>query len=87
MNVEMAVRFALALEVSTDELLGMAGMKDEHEAGDIPAGRVPQTAKALDVSVEEILGVSQTTARERGPKSQLEKQLEAIADLPRAQQQ
>jgi hypothetical protein len=25
--VEMAVRFALALEVSTDELLGLAGMK------------------------------------------------------------
>jgi transcriptional regulator with XRE-family HTH domain len=59
----------------------------EREAGDIPAGLVPQMAKALDVSVEEILGVSQTTARKRGPKSQLEKQLEAIADLPRAQQQ
>jgi transcriptional regulator with XRE-family HTH domain len=59
----------------------------EREAGDIPARLVPQMAKALDVSVEEILGVSQTTARKRGPKSQLEKQLEAIADLPRAQQQ
>jgi len=59
----------------------------EREAGDIPAGLVPQMAKALDVSVEEVLGVSQTTARKRGPKSQLEKQLEAVADLPRAQQQ
>jgi transcriptional regulator of acetoin/glycerol metabolism len=37
--------------------------------------------------VEEVLGVSRTTARKRGPKSQLEKQLEAIADLPWAQQQ
>lgn len=59
----------------------------EREAGDIPAGLVPQMAKALDVSVEEVLGVPQTAAKKRGPKSQLEKQLEAVADLPRAQQQ
>jgi len=44
-------------------------------------------ARALEVSVEEVLGVSETTPRKRGLKSQLEKQLEAIADLPRPQQQ
>jgi hypothetical protein len=37
--------------------------------------------------VEEVLGVSQIAARKRGPKSQMEKQLESIADLPRARQQ
>lgn len=59
----------------------------EREAGDIPARLVPQMAKALDVSVEELLGVPQVAAKKRGPKSQLEKQLEAVAELPRAQQQ
>jgi len=54
--------------------------------GDIPTGLAPQMAKALNVSVEEVLGVSQTTARKQEPNPQLEKQLEASADLPRAQQ-
>lgn len=44
-------------------------------------------AQALGVSLDELIGGTQTAARKRGPKSQLEKQLEAIADLPRAQQQ
>ncbi|MCW5971683.1 MAG: helix-turn-helix transcriptional regulator, partial [Blastocatellales bacterium] len=59
----------------------------EREAGDIPAGLVSQLARALDVSVEEVLGVPQAAAKKRGPKSQLEKQLEAVAELPRSQQQ
>jgi transcriptional regulator with XRE-family HTH domain len=59
----------------------------EREAGDIPARLVPQMAKALGVSVEEVLGVPQSAAKKRGPKSQLERQLEAVAELPRAQQQ
>jgi transcriptional regulator with XRE-family HTH domain len=59
----------------------------EREAGDIPAGLVPVLAKALDVSLEEVLGVNQSAGKKRGPKSQLERQLEAVADLPRSQQQ
>jgi hypothetical protein len=37
----------------------------EREAVEIPAMLVPHMAKALDVSVEENLEVSQTTARKR----------------------
>lgn len=59
----------------------------EREAGDIPARLVPQMAKALDVSVEELLGVPPVAAKKRGPKSQLEKQLEVVAQLPRSAQQ
>jgi transcriptional regulator with XRE-family HTH domain len=59
----------------------------EREAGDIPAGLVPVLAKALDVSLEEVLGLHQSAGKKRGPKSQLERQLEAVADLPRSQQQ
>ncbi|MCW5969337.1 MAG: hypothetical protein KIT57_12555, partial [Blastocatellales bacterium] len=54
---------------------------------DIPVRLVPPLAQALAISVEEVLGVSQSMTRKRGPKSQLEKQLAAIAELPRAQQQ
>jgi transcriptional regulator with XRE-family HTH domain len=44
-------------------------------------------AQALNVSLDELIGGTPTVAKKRGPKSQLEKQLEAIASLPRAQQQ
>jgi hypothetical protein len=38
--------------------------------------------------MEELLGIDNASQRsKRGPKSQLERQLEAIADLPRNQQQ
>ena len=49
--------------------------------------QVLQLAQALEVSLDELLGGTQTLAKKRGPKSQLERQLEAIAELPRAQQQ
>ncbi len=58
----------------------------EREAGDIPARLVPPLAKALGVSLEEVLGVNQSAAKKRGPKSQLERQLETVADLPRSTQ-
>lgn len=59
----------------------------ERDAQDIPAGLVPILAKALDVSVEEVLGMNETATKKRGPKSQLERQLEVVAELPRHQQQ
>jgi hypothetical protein len=39
------------------------------------------------VTIEEVLGISQSQARKRGPKSRLERQLESIGTLPRNQQQ
>ena len=60
----------------------------EREAGAIPSTLVPKFAKALGVSMEELLGIDNGAQRaKRGPKSQLERQLEAVATLPRNQQQ
>jgi hypothetical protein len=44
-------------------------------------------AKALGVTIEEILGLDPTGQKKRGPQSQLEKQMAAIASLPRKEQQ
>jgi phosphoglycolate phosphatase-like HAD superfamily hydrolase len=47
-----------------------------------------QLAKALGVSIEDLLGIGDAAQRaKRGPKSQLERQLEAVATLPRNEQQ
>ena len=55
--------------------------------GQPPATRFPALAKVLDVSMEELLGINEGTQRsKRVPKSQLERQLEAVATLPRHQQ-
>jgi len=60
----------------------------EREGGYIPSTLVPQLAKALGVSIEDLLGIGDGAQRaKRGLKSQLERQLEAIATLPRNQQQ
>ena len=57
----------------------------EREAAAIPSTRVPKFAMALDVSMEELLGIDNGAQRaKRGPKSQLERQLEAIATPPRS---
>ena len=59
----------------------------EREGTYIPSTLLPGLAKALGVSIEEILGVGESQARKRGPKSRLERQLESIGKLPRNQQE
>ena len=47
-----------------------------------------KVAEILDVSANELLGLDTKTApKKRGPQSQLEKQMAAIASLPRKEQQ
>jgi hypothetical protein len=58
----------------------------EREAEAIPSSLVPAMAKALGVTIEEILGL-ESGQKKRGPQSQLEKQPAAIASLPRKEQQ
>jgi hypothetical protein len=49
---------------------------------------VSTLAKVLGVSMEDLLGINNGGQRaKRGPRSQLERQLEAVATLPRHQQQ
>jgi hypothetical protein len=44
-------------------------------------------AKTLGVTIEEILGLERPGQKKRGPQSQLERQLAAIASLPGKEQQ
>jgi len=57
----------------------------ELDADCIPSTLVAPLAQALGVSIEQILGTN-GSHNKRGPKSQLERQLEAVAQLPRHQQ-
>jgi len=43
---------------------------------------LPRLAEALDVNVEELLGLEAKQAKKRGPASQLEKRFERIRSLP-----
>src|SRR5262245_60478211 len=56
-----------------------------------PVGLRPEQlrhlSQALGVSLDELIGGTQTASRKRGPKSQLEQRMEAVAKLPRPAQQ
>ena len=59
----------------------------ERKAQSIPSHLVPQFAKALGVTAEEVLGIDPVRSKsKRGPKSDLEKRFAQINELPRGQQ-
>ena len=51
----------------------------------VPVSAHPALAKALAVSVEELLG-TETRRRKRGPAPKLQQQLERLYQLPKSQQ-
>jgi len=51
----------------------------------VPASMLPQLARILGVGVDELLGLRNGTGK-RGPTPKFQKQLDRIAQLPRAQQ-
>jgi len=54
----------------------------------LPASLLPMLADVLEVSVDDLLGLSAAKpAGKRGPASRLQQQIEAVAQLPRAKQQ
>jgi transcriptional regulator with XRE-family HTH domain len=60
----------------------------ERQAGNLPSNILPKLADALGVSVEAIIGLDGNSGTsKRGPKSKLERQLEAVRQLPRSKQQ
>jgi transcriptional regulator with XRE-family HTH domain len=59
----------------------------EREADHVPSSLLPALAKALGVSVEVILGTASPAKAKRGPKSKLERQFEAVSNLPPSKQQ
>lgn len=59
----------------------------EREASYLPSSILPPLAQLLGVSIEEILGMESESPRKRGPKSRLERQFEAIQEMPPGKQQ
>lgn len=53
----------------------------------IQVSTLPVVARTLSVSLEDLFGESDTSPRKRGPAPKWQKQIEAIAQLPRAKQQ
>jgi transcriptional regulator with XRE-family HTH domain len=51
----------------------------------VPASMLPQLARLFGIGVDELLGLRNGTGK-RGPTPKFQKQLERIAQLPRAQQ-
>lgn len=52
----------------------------------IPVSTLPLLAKALDVSIEELIGEQTTRRSKRGPAPKIQQQLERVSQLPRARQ-
>jgi len=52
----------------------------------VPVSALPTLARALGVSLEELLGQDASAARKRGPAPKLQQQIERIQQLPRTQQ-
>jgi transcriptional regulator with XRE-family HTH domain len=52
----------------------------------VPVSALPVLAKALGVSLEELLGETSTAARKRGPAPKLQQHMERINRLPKSQQ-
>ena len=94
--VELGGRIALLrkarnlTQVQLAEALGVAQQTVQaYEAGArrVPVSSMPQLAKTLGVSLEELFGEQPKAARSRrGPVPQWQEHIEAIAKLPRAQQ-
>lgn len=75
-------------QVQLGEMLGVSQQKISHiEVGRsrVPLSLLPSLARALAVSVEELLGEERKPGK-RGPAPKLQRQLERISRLPRAKQ-
>jgi len=75
-------------QVQMAEMLGISQqLVAAYEAGGrkIPTSLVPTLAKLFAVSVEELLGITDTPSK-RGPASTLQRQLEQVNNLPRSKQ-
>jgi len=53
----------------------------------IPVSTLPNVARVLSVSLEELFGESESSPRKRGPTPKWQKHIEVIAQLSRTQQQ
>ena len=52
----------------------------------VPITTLPLLAKALDVSIEDLIGGDAKRSGKRGPAPKIQQQLERVSQLPRARQ-
>ncbi len=84
--------FRKAAGLSQVQLAAMVGVPQrtlsfyETDAENLPSSLVPALANALGVPVEGILGIPDEKTAKRGPKSKIERQLDAVRRLPRSEQ-
>ena len=78
-------------QVQLAEMLDISQQTVAHYEGGrlrLPASMVPIIAKAVDITVMELMGEAdtKTAPMKRGPKSRLEQQVEQISLMPRSKQ-
>lgn len=76
-------------QVQLAEALGVSQQTvNSYEVGRrrVPVSALPQLARTLGVTVEELLGADAAAAKRRGPAPRLQQQIERIQQLPRTQQ-
>ena len=76
-------------QVQLAETLGISQpTMNAYELGQrrVPVSALPVLAKALGVGLEELLGESTAATKKRGPTPKLQRQVERLAQLPKAQQ-
>ena len=59
----------------------------EREAADLPTNLLADAARVLGVRVTDILQTDDAPRAKRGPKSKIERQFDAVRQLPRGEQQ
>jgi len=83
--------FRKAASLSQSELASSVGIPQrtlsfyERKADHLPSNLLPRLATVLGVSIDDLLGLSDH-GKKRGPKSKLERQFEAVQNLPRTKQ-
>jgi transcriptional regulator with XRE-family HTH domain len=76
-------------QVQLAEILGVAQQTMAHYEGGvsrIAVALLPPLAKALNTTIEDLVGEDGKRAGKRGPASKLQQQLDQVSQLPRAKQ-
>lgn len=76
-------------QVQLAQVLGVAQQTMAHYEGGvsrIAVALLPTLAKALETTVEDLLGEEGRRVGKRGPASRLQQQLDQVSQLPKAQQ-
>lgn len=76
-------------QVQLAEILGVAQQTMAHYEGGvsrIAVALLPPLAKALNTTIEDLIGEDGKRVGKRGPASKLQQQLDQVSQLPKAQQ-